>query len=701
MVMLLETQREEILELISCEFEITRGRALPLGASVERGGVNFALFSQHATAVTLVIFRPGSEDPIIEFLLDPLRNRTGNIWHIFVGGIDPGIEYGYRLDRAKSAQTHLDRFDPSVVLLDPYAHGTSPAASGHTGTARRSVIVDSAFDWETDQPLDTNLADSVIYEVHVGAFTRDAKSGVASPGTFTALVEKIPYLQSLGITAVELMPIVLFDEFDTPRTNPCTGERLVNHWGYHPLSLFSPHIGYSSTGSAQDALRELKQTVKSFHAAGIEVILDAVFNHTGEGLTADTWSSFRGIDNRVYYMLDAETGQDRNFSGCGNTLNCNHPVVRDLILDCLRYWVVEVHVDGFRFDLASILGRGPDGSVLPNPPLIEQIAADPVLARTKLIAEAWDASGLYQVGSFTAGRRWAEWNGKFRDDVRSYLRGDSGMAPAVATRIAGSSDLYQANGRSPYHSINFVTCHDGFTLADLVAYNEKHNQENGEDNRDGCNHNLSWNCGMEGPAATTEVEQLRQRQVRNFATLLLLSHGVPMLLYGDEVGRSQLGNNNAYCQDQLSRFDWGLVKENHSLLTFFQNLIEFRKRHRCLRRNSFIPGHGAPAIRLEWHGTKPGCPDWSYDSHSLAVHLYEVESEAISDSVYLISNAYWESQTFQLPRIAGLVWKLFIDTHDQTHAGASRPGQEKLLAEQSCYAVGARSTVVLVGESER
>ena len=697
---MLTRQKAGFLEIIGVEFEITRGRALPLGATVERGGVNFAIYSENATTVTLVIFLPGEQQSVLEFPLDPRRNRTGNIWHVFVGGIDPGIEYGYRMDRTPNPESHLDLFDPSRVLLDPYARGTSRTTlSGGIDVQRRSVIVDSHFDWEQDQPLDIALTDSVIYELHVGAFTSAPNSNAFSPGTFDGLAEKIPHLQELGVTAVELMPIMEFDEGDNPRCNPFTGRRLINHWGYHPLSFSSPHLAYGCSASPPETLRELKRMVKAFHAAGIEVILDAVFNHTGESHGPEGWSSFRGIDNRVYYMTDPATGGDRNYSGCGNTLNCNHPVVRQFILDCLRYWVVEVHVDGFRFDLASILGRGPDGSVLPNPPLIEEIAADPVLAKTKLIAEAWDASGLYQVGSFPSGQRWAEWNGKFRDDIRKYVRGDAGMVPVLATRLAGSADLYQHNGRAPYHSINFVTCHDGFTMADLVAYNSKQNEANGEHNRDGSDDNFSWNCGVEGPTSDHAILDLRQRQIKNLATLLFLSHGVPMMLYGDEVGRHQSGNNNAYCHDDLGRMDWDLVRENHSLLAFFRRLIAFRSAHNCLRRGSFVPSHGDPLIRLDWHGHRLGQPDWSGDSHSLALHTYELDSHVVRDSVYLITNAHWHPAQFELPQVVGSAWSRFLDTSLPAPFDIAEPGKEVRLEQQMYYVAAPRSTVVLVGGS--
>ncbi len=552
---------EEEPEAVACsELEISRGAPLPLGATAIRDGINFAVFSRDATSVTLVLFRPHQQKPFREVSFDIRFNRTGHIWHAFIKGLDPGIRYGYRMDREHNSNPRLYRYDPRIVLLDPCAK----AISGHTSWAsqkdggynhRRSIVLDGEFDWGTDQPLNIPLSETVIYEVHLRGFTRDPSSKVAKPGTFAGLIEKIPYLQDLGITAVELLPVHEFEELDSDRVNPFTGERLRNYWGYQPISFFAPNAAYSSRKGDGDQVREFKQLVKSLHQAGIEVILDVVFNHTAEGNDLGPTFSFRGIDNTVYYIVDPHTGAYLNYSGCGNTLNCNHPVVRELIADCLRYWVMEMHVDGFRFDLASILGRGQDGSVLLNPPLLETLAHDPVLANTKLIAEAWDAAGLYQVGTFPAWSRWAEWNGKFRDEVRRFVRAEPGMVSNLATRLVGSPDLYRTSSREPYHSINFVTCHDGFTLADLVSYDSKHNEINGEDNVDGTTDNLSWNCGVEGPTDWVEINALRRRQMKNFATILLLADGVPMILAGDEMARTQLGNNNAYCQDNEIELD--------------------------------------------------------------------------------------------------------------------------------------------------
>lgn len=719
-------------------FKISRGSALPLGATVKRNGINFAVFSKHATSVTLVIFASGINDPVAEFPLDPRINRTGHIWHIFVQGMDPGLRYGYRMDRQLQAESSnsetsnstplIHRFDPSIVLVDPYARALSGGSvwgeiylrKGDQGpyvkrNIRRSLIINNEFDWGPDQPLNIPLADSIIYELHVRGFTIHKSSGVQNPGTFAGLIEKIPYLKELGITAVELLPINEFQETDTDRVNPLTGERLLNFWGYNPISFFAPKASYASNGRNGNQVKEFKAMVKAFHEAGIEVILDVVFNHTAEGDERGTTFCFRGLDNAVYYMIDPKTGAYYNYSGCGNTLNCNHPVVRNMILDCLHYWVTEMHVDGFRFDLASILGRGEDGSVLPNPPVLENITADPVLANTKLIAEAWDAAGLYQVGSFPGGaslsafNRWAEWNGKFRDDIRRFIRGDPGMVSALATRLVGSPDLYQGTGRAPYHSINFVTSHDGFTLADLVSYNQKHNEMNGENNLDGMNENFSWNCGWEGPLPSSwkgekrweEIHTLRLRQMKNLATLLLLSRGVPMILGGDEMGRTQQGNNNAYCQDnEISWVNWEFTKLHADLLRFFKLLIHFRKKHGVLRVKSFDENRPDKWGTISWHGTKVGQPDWSWESRSLAMHI---NGGLHDEDIFMIMNAHWEGHEFELPPLnkepnTRWGWFRFIDTSREPPFDIAEEGLEGYLANQHSYPVGPRTIVVLVGK---
>ncbi len=669
--------------------KVGRGSPLPLGATVRPEGINFAIFSRHATQATLVLLQPGDEPASIELKLDSRVNRTGDIWHTLVRGLAPGVLYNLRIARHPCPNPAVYRCDPAAALLDPYARGVT--VENNESSRRWGAVPVDKFDWGLDQPLSYPLADSIIYELHVRGFTQHPSSAAERPGTFLGLTEKIPYLKELGVTAVELLPVHDFEETFCDRVNPATGGRLRNYWGYDPISFFAPKCSYSAEPRPADEFREM---VKRFHAAGIEVILDVVFNHTAEGDEHGPTFSFRGIDNPVYYLVDPETGAYRNYSGCGNTLNCNHPVVRSLILDALRYWVTEMHVDGFRFDLASILGRGRDGSVLASPPLLENLSADPVLANTKLIAEAWDASGLYQVGSFPAWGRWAEWNGRFRDDLRRFVKGDPGMVPALAARLCGSPDLYQTSERQPYHSINLVTCHDGFTLADLVAYNEKHNQMNGENNLDGSNENLSWNCGVEGQTDSAEILNLRRRQVKNCATLLLMAHGVPMILAGDEFGRTQQGNNNAYCQDnEVSWIDWTLKEKNAGLFRFFRLLIAFRHRHAALRRVSFVPLPCCP--RIEWHGVKLGCPDWSWDSRSLAMHLSLRDETGAEEDVYLIANAHWEQHAFEIPFLVNRRWVRFVDTSLEPPNDAAED-EASAFAVGNTYNAGPRSVVVLV-----
>jgi glycogen operon protein len=679
--------RARLLESVTGDFEFVRGSPLPLGATITRGGVNFSLFSRSAAAVTLVVFLADDPVPLLEFPLDPRFHRTGDIWHCQLTGLDAGIHYGYRVDN-------------SSVLLDPYGKAVwgRPRWGENPLAALRSVVVDDRFAWEFDQPLGIPLADSVIYELHVRGFTRHGSSGVEAPGTYLGLTEKIPYLQTLGITAVELLPVADFDETANQRRDPQSGAVLRDYWGYNSLSFFAPKPAYSSAADALAAVREFKEMVKQFHAAGIEVILDVVFNHTGEGSTAGPAVSWRGIDDSTYYLKDAVSGRYLDYSGCGNTLNCNHPVVRNQIVDCLHYWVTEMHVDGFRFDLASILGRGRDGGVLANPPLLEQIAGDPVLAGTKLIAEAWDAAGLYQVGSFPAWGRWAEWNGRFRDDIRRFVKGDAGMVPALATRLAGSADLYQDSGRQPFHSINFVTCHDGFTLADQVSYNGKHNERNGEDNRDGSNDNFSWNCGEEGPASSAEVQSLRARQSRNLAALLLLAHGAPMLLAGDELGQSQAGNNNAYCQDnEMAWIRWGARESETGLLRFVSALIRFRGEYSVLRRQSFVPDAGRREIAMYWGGRNPAEADWSHESRLLTLHLFEAPGQVAGENIYVIANAHWEAAECILPALPWGQWRRFADTALAAPDDICEPGQEARIPQTS-YRAGPRSVVILIGK---
>ncbi|MBI4890737.1 MAG: glycogen-debranching protein [Acidobacteria bacterium] len=623
---------------------VDRGKALPLGATWMEGGINFAIFSEHATQVWLAMFRPGAREPFHELALSGDIHRTGNIWHVWIDGLPEDVEYAWRMDRKPNDQPEVYRYDPSIYLLDPYATVLVGGETWGSLSERRCALARGHFNWGGHKPLNVPLAESIIYELHVRGFTRHASSGVAAPGTYLGLTEKIPYLKDLGVTAVELLPVYEFEEADTNRSNPMLGNQLLNLWGYQPIGFFAPNAAFAHGREAGSAVHEFKQMVRAFHEAEIEVILDVVFNHTAEGDERGLTRSFRGIDNPVYYLL-GEQGRYLNFTGCGNTLNCNHPVVRKLITDCLRYWVMEMHVDGFRFDLASVLGRGRDGEPLASPPLLERLAYDPVLAGTKLIAEAWDAAGLYQVGSFPSWGRWAEWNGKYRDDLRKFVKSDNGMVPRLAQRIQGSPDLYAVSERQSQHSINFITCHDGFTMADLVSYDEKHNEANGEANQDGANDNYSWNCGVEGETSAGEVLSLRRRQIRNFLTLLMMSGGVPMLLAGDEMARTQGGNNNAYCQDNdTSWVNWQLAKENADLVEYVRRLAAFRRGHDAFAHINWGLEAGAEHTEVIFHGIVPFQPDWGENSHALAAEL-----KWRAERIYVIANSYWEKLRFELP----------------------------------------------------
>lgn len=693
---------------------LCRGEPLPLGSSITPSGVNFAIFSKHATDVWLVLFTTGENDPLAEIKLDPNINRTGDIWHIRIDNLDKEVRYGYRMAADPNPNPDVLHFDPAQILVDPYAKALSGGSAWGERYVRegdddlelkirkrRSLIIDDEFDWSGDRQLNTPMEETIIYEMHVRGYTVDSSSGVSHPGTFIGLTEKIPYLKELGVTAIELLPTNEFEETDSDRINPETGEPLLNYWGYHPICFFAPKAAYASNGAFGMQVKEFKEMVKTFHCHGIEVIPDVVFNHTAEGDERGPTFCFRGIDNPIYYILDPFAGNYTNYSGCGNTLNCNHPVVRNMILDALRYWVIEMHVDGFRFDLASILGRGQDGSVLKNPPLLEQIAADPVLANTKLIAEAWDAAGLYQVGNFPSWGRWAEWNGKFRDDVRKFVKSDPGIVPSLAHRLLGSPDLYNPSGRTPYHSINFITSHDGFTMMDLVCYNEKHNLANGEDNRDGDNGNHSWNCGIEGTTNDPGIQAFRFRQIKNMASLLMLSDGVPMIVAGDEFGRTQKGNNNAYCQDsEISWIDWELAEKNDGLLRFFRYLIDFRKQHPLLRYKDYIR-YDNPLIGVDFHGYELFQPDYSHESRTLALHIYfkrkeRLENEKLS-GIFLIANAHWEAHDYELPPLAfGEKWYEKINTALPSPYDIKAPHEVKPIAKQSHAHLEARSLMVLI-----
>jgi glycogen operon protein len=677
------------------------GQPYPLGASIIEDGANFSLFSRDAEHVELLLFH-GADDtrPSRAIKLEPSIHRTYHYWHAFVPGVKAGQLYGYRVHGPSDPARGL-RFDPSKVLLDPYGRGlvvpqkynrqTAAQPGDNAATAIKSVVTDlTAYDWEGDAPLRRSSARTIVYEMHVRGFTRHPSSGVteAKRGTYAGLVEKIPYLQDLGITAVELLPVFQFDPQDAPSGR-------LNYWGYAPVSFFAPHQAYSSRQNPLGALDEFRDMVKALHRAGIEVILDVVYNHTAEGSEEGPTLCYRGLANDLYYILEPDRARYSNYTGTGNTLNANNPVVRRMILDSLRYWVSEMHVDGFRFDLASILARDAKGQVLPNPPVLWDIESDPLLAGTKLIAEAWDAAGLYQVGSFV-GDSWKEWNGRFRDDARDFFRGAEGSLKRFADRMIGSPEIYGHKEREPEQSINFVTCHDGFTLYDLVAYGQKHNEANGEDNRDGANDNRSWNCGAEGPTEDPAIERLRNRQVKNFMTVTLLSIGVPMILMGDEMHRTQGGNNNAYCQDnETSWLDWTLLKK-HADVHRFVKLLTARR----LLRGTEHERERMTLTRLiaeankTWHGTRLNQPDWGDHSHSIA---FTVELRREKLLLHLILNAFWEPLDFELPPLRGegaTAWKRWIDTA-QGSPDDIVPWEKAPVVSGLTYRAEARSVVAL------
>jgi len=665
-------------------FSTDKGSPLPLGATCTAEGVNFAVFSRHAASVSLVLFEPGGQAPLQDIPLDPGKHKTGDIWHVSVTDLSRQLRYAFRVT-GPTGKGH--RFNDKRFLLDPYARaleggemwGSPPPGDGTGGASfdRRCILADDTFDWEGDRPLRIPLRESIIYELHVRGYTIHPSSGVQRPGTFEGLTEKIPYLKSLGITAVELLPVFEFNELENDRQNPKTGESLKNFWGYSTMGFFAPKASYATDSRNGNPVKAFKEMVKRFHREGIEVILDVVFNHTGEGDDSGPTVSFKGLDNSVYYLLDPDSKHYLNFSGCGNTVNCNHPVVQQFILDCLRYWVVDMHVDGFRFDLATILNRNQKGELLKEYSLIHMIEQDPVLAETKIIAEAWDMNGS-QVGDFPG--RWAEWNAFYRDDVRRFLRGEKGTIPVLATRIAGSSDLYQRNGRCPYNSINYVTCHDGFTLHDLVSYEKKHNEENGEDNLDGSDNEFSANHGVEGPTTNPKISRVRLRKTKTAFVLLMVSQGVPMILAGDEFARTQNGNNNAYCQDnEVSWIDWTLERQNGGLVRFCRKMIDLRKRHPVFRRMHFLSGvdtNGDDHPDLGWHGLHPNEPDWSAESVVLSFLLNgsELDEDRPDDDFVILLNGDEDDHTFQLISPPGnRPWTRIVDT--------SKPSPEDILDE--------------------
>ncbi|MCI0335212.1 MAG: glycogen debranching protein GlgX [Planctomycetes bacterium] len=638
---------------------------LPYGAVLRDGGVQFVVYSRSATAMRVLLYkRTIDREPerIVEF--NPDTDRWGDIWSVFVPGLKADQLYHFQAEGPfDPSQGH--RFNPQARLIDPYARALAGRFLLSTdGIVRppKCVVIDDTFDWKGDRHLKRPLSETIIYEMHVRGFTKSPSSDSHEPGTYAGVIEKIPYLKSLGVTAIELMPVYEFPIEEADGSKP----RRTYYWGYDPMSFFSPHRGYMQGHKPGDQVRQFKEMVRELHAAGIEVILDVVFNHTSEGNESGPTFSFKGLENRVYYMLN-DDGTYKNFSGCGNTVNGNHPIVREMIFHCLRHWVHNYHIDGFRFDLASILSRNRYGELVPNPPLVELIAEDPMLADTKIIAEAWDAAGAYQVGSF-ANQRWAEWNGHYRDDVRRFWRGDHGMTGPIATRLSGSSDLYQHSGRRPYHSINFITSHDGYTVNDLVSYERKHNLDNQEENRDGDNNNYSANYGVEGPTRRTSVVDLRLRQAKNFMASLLLSQGVPMILSGDEVLRTQRGNNNAYCQDNaISWFDWRLVERNAEMLRFVQSLIAFRRRQPNVRRGSFLEGKATAPGQLpdvSWYNPAGKSIEWHANGPSFtSVFGTSGLSDPAARAVMIMLHAGSQPQRFVVPPAAAkLSWRLFIDT---------------------------------------
>jgi isoamylase len=702
----------EYVAEVSEHTDVRSGVPLPFGTFESGGGVNFALFSRHASRVRLELFdRSIDAAPARIIDLDPARNRTGDVWHVWVAGIRSGQLYAYRMDGPyQPEQGH--RFNFHKLLLDPFATAISLLPDWNFGPARgydpsaaerdlafsktddagampKCVFTHEHFHWHDDLPPRHSWAKTVIYETHVRGFTIHPSAGVEHSGTYRGLMEKIPYLKELGVTAVELMPVYEFNDSQVPGINPQTGKPLRNYWGYDPVAFFAPKASYSSAGGMGQQKLEFKEMVRALHHAGIEVILDVVFNHTAEGNELGPTLSFRGMDNAIFYMLASDRRYYQDYAGTGNTINANHPVVRDHILAALRYWVVEMHVDGFRFDLATILGRDGTGKLLANAPLLERIAEDPILSGTKLIAEAWDAAGAYEVGSFSE-RGWAEWNGRYRDDVRRFWRGDEGMLGLFASRICGSADIYAKTGKCPECSINFVTCHDGFTLNDLVSYRAKHNEANGENNHDGTDHNFSDNYGAEGETTDAGIEALRKGQIKNFLLTLLISRGVPMLLGGDEFRRTQGGNNNAYCQDnETSWHDWRCLESHREIFRFTRGMIALRNDHPVLSTEQFYTD-----AEIHWFAPQGGLPDWADPKvKQFGCLIHEDERHAL----FLMFNAGDAAIDFSLPPVPPEVkWHLAVDTAGVAPEDIFAAGDEPLLEDTHTYHLRPRSSAILL-----
>ena len=707
--------------------KVHNGRPIGFGAILINGGVNFSVYSRDATKVSLVLFdNEFDQKPCRVFDLDPHLNRTGDVWHIFIEGLKEGALYLYKVDGPYIPPKGL-RFNSNKYLFDPYAKAFTAGSvfrsynkqwkqgfEGNLGGELQDlsdfpkcvVVSDDNFDWEGDRPLNRPMEQTVIYETHLKGFTASESSGVAREiaGTYRGFEEKIDYLRSLGITAVEFLPIFEFDENENANVNPRTGNPLVNYWGYSTIGFFAPKTSYSSDKTPGGVVREFKNLVKSLHKAGIEVILDVVYNHTAEGNERGYTFGFRGFQNDVYYSLPAsDKNFYMNFSGCGNSLNCNHPVTSQFIIDSLRYWVLEMHVDGFRFDLASILTRAQNGAPLCNdfPLITATINDDPVLAKTKIIAEPWDCAGLYQLGGFPGGynNRWSEWNGRFRDDIRRFMRGDEHFSTAAATRLSGSSDCYNHDGRSPLSSINFITAHDGFTMNDLVSYNCKHNEENGENNRDGCDDNFSYNFGFEGECTNPKIENIRLKTIKNFMLFLFVAQGVPMLLGGDEMRRTQQGNNNAYCQDnELSWFDWSLAEKNKGLIRFTSNLINVRRSHNIFSRIKFFRDtYETSAIpEISWYDIDGKVPDWAKMNRFLAFKLDGLE---VDNDFYIAVNLDQYDLTISLPALPGnKKWYRVADTAFESPDDITEKGKEELLTEQRRYVLISGASIILMSK---
>ena len=715
MATIAKTDQHDLRDYISETSEradVRVGSPLPLGAQETGGGVNFAIFSRYASRVRLELFdNPEDASPARVIDLDSARNHTGDVWHVWVGGIGSGQLYAYRMDGPyKPKEGH--RFNFNRLLLDPFAtaitqmppwdfalaRGYDPSAPeqdlsiskfDNSGSMPKCIFIGEPFEWGGDQPPRHPWSKTVIYETHVRGISIHPNSGVEHPGTYRGLIEKIPYLKALGVTAVELMPVQEFNENSVTRRNPQTGQTLRNYWGYDPVAFFAPKATYSTSRGLGEQNLEFKEMVRALHDAGIEVILDVVFNHTAEGNELGPTLCFRGMDNAIFYTLADDKRYYRDYTGTGNTINANHPVVRDFILSALRHWVIEMHVDGFRFDLAAVLGRGRSGNLLSNPPLLERIAEDPILRDVKIVAEAWDAAGAYQVGSFSQ-RRWAEWNGRYRDDVRRFWRGDEGMLGSFASRICGSADIYTKSGKGPEGSINFITCHDGFSLNDLVSYRSKHNEANGENNRDGTDANSSENYGFEGETTDVGVETLRKRQIKNFLLTLLISRGVPMLLGGDEFRRTQGGNNNAYCQDnETSWYDWSCLKRHQEIYLFAREMIAFRQAHPILSKEKFYTDS-----EIHWFGPQGGLPNWANPKEKrFAFLIHEDEQRAL----FLMFNAGNDAVDFGLsPVPTGSRWHLAVDTSRGSPRTQFAVGNEQVLEDPRTYHLPSRSSAILL-----